>query len=250
MNVQCICGKMIKISLASCIPPPPEKIQIFFLWHKLSHVYLFTLLSLLFGCMEHGIIVPGPSIEPAPPQWKLKVLTTSKSLWWELWRLTLLLLFNRSVVSESLRHHRLQDARLPCPSLSPRVCLNSCPLCGWCHPTISFSVAPFLLPSIFPGIGLFPNESTLHIRWPKYWSFWISPSKWISWVDLPYDCMVWFPCSPRDSQESSPAPQFESTNSSVLSLLYDPTLISIYDYWEKHSFDYTDLHWQSDVSAF
>ena len=180
MNVQCICGKMIKISLASCIPPPPEKIQIFFLWHKLSHVYLFTLLSLLFGCMEHGIIVPGPSIEPAPPQWKLKVLTTSKSLWWELWRLTLLLLFNRSVVSESLRHHRLQDARLPCPSLSPRVCLNSCPLCGWCHPTISFSVAPFLLPSIFPGIGLFPNESALHIRWPKYWSFWISPSKWIS----------------------------------------------------------------------
>ena len=73
--------------------------------------------------------------------------------------------------------HGLQHARLPCPSLSPRVCSNSCPLSQWCHPTISSFVAPFL-PSIFPSIRVFSNESTLCIRWPKYWSFSysISPS--------------------------------------------------------------------------
>src|SRR5574337_174071 len=58
------------------------------------------------------------------------------------------------------------------------------------------------------------------------------------------------PCSLRDSQESSPAPQFKSINSSVLSLLYSPTLTSIHDYWKNHSLDYTDLCWQSNVSAF
>ena len=51
--------------------------------------------------------------------------------------------FNRSVVSNSLRPHGLQHARLPCPSLSPGACLNSCPLSQWCHPTISSSVIPF-----------------------------------------------------------------------------------------------------------
>ena len=54
----------------------------------------------------------------------------------------------------------------------------------------------------------------------------------------------------KDSQESSLIPQFESINSSALSLLYRPTLTSIHDYWRNHSFDYTDLYWQSDVSAF
>ena len=54
------------------------------------------------------------------------------------------------------------------------------------------------------------------------------------------------PYSPRDSQESSLAAQFESINSLALSLLYGPTLISVHDYWENHSFDYTDSCWQSD----
>ena len=57
--------------------------------------------------------------------------------------MALLLLFNCSVVSNSLPHHGLQHARLPCPSLSPRVFSNSCPLSQWCHPTILFSVTPF-----------------------------------------------------------------------------------------------------------
>ena len=96
-----------------------------------------------------------------------------------------------------------------------------------------------LLPPSLPSIRVFSNESTLHMRWPKYWSFSvsISPSKEIpglisfrmDWLDLL--------CSPRDSQESSPTPQFKSINSSVLSLLHSPTLTSIHDHWKNHSLD-------------
>ena len=65
--------------------------------------------------------------------------------------------FSRSVVSDSLRPHGLQHARLPCPSPTPGACSDSCPLCWWCHPTISSSVIPFSshLQS-FPGSGSFP----------------------------------------------------------------------------------------------
>ena len=77
----------------------------------------------------------------------------------------------------TLRPHEPQDTRPPCPSPTPRVYLNSCPLSRWCHLTIS-SCRPLLLPSIFPSIRVFSNESVLHIRWWKYWSFSfnISPS--------------------------------------------------------------------------
>ena len=67
--------------------------------------------------------------------------------------------------------HGLQHARPPCPTLSPRACSNSCPSSWWCHPTISSSVVLPLLPSVFPSIRVFSNESVLHIRWPKYWHF-------------------------------------------------------------------------------
>ncbi|CAI9165106.1 unnamed protein product [Rangifer tarandus platyrhynchus] len=75
---------------------------------------------------------------------------------------------------------------------------------------------------------------------------------------LPINIQGWFPlgwtglisCTPRDSQESSPTPQFESISSSALSLLYGPTLTSIHDYQKNQSFDCTDLCWQSNVSAF
>ena len=109
-----------------------------------------------------------------------------------------------------------------------------------------------LLPSIFPSIRVFSNESALHIRWPKDWSFSfsfsISPSHIQSW--FPLGLTVWSPYSPRDSQESSPAPQFESINYSAISLLNGLTLTAVYDYWKNHSFDCTNLCQQSDVSAF
>ena len=138
----------------------------------------------------------------------------------------------------TLRPHEVQHARLPGPSPPPGVCSNSCPLVS---DTIqpSHAVSPlFLLPSIFPSIRVFSNESAFHIKGPKYWSFSINPSN-----DY-YTWLVWSPCSPSDSQESSPAQHFESIIFSVLSLLHGPTLISV------HSFDYTDVCQQADVSAF
>ena len=72
-------------------------------------------------------------------------------------------------MSNSLRPHESQHARPPCPSPSPGLHSNSCPSSLWCHPTICHSL--LLPPSTFPSIRVFSNESTLLIRWPKYWSF-------------------------------------------------------------------------------
>ena len=107
----------------------------------------------------------------------------------------LLLLFSRSVVSDSLRPHGLQHTWLPCPSLSPGVCSNSCPLNQRCHPTVSSSVAPFssgLQSSPASGSFLMSRLFAKVDRWPKYWSFIISPSNEysglisfrIDWFDL------------------------------------------------------------------
>ena len=74
--------------------------------------------------------------------------------------------------------------------------------------------------------------------------------QWIFRTDLLQNGLVGSPCSPRDSQESSPTPQSKSINSSALSFLYSVTLTSIHDYWKNHTFDETDLCWQSNVSAF
>ena len=121
-------------------------------------------------------------------------------------------------MSKSLRPHRLQHARLPCPSPTPRACSNSYPSSQWCHPTISSSVMPFsfrLQP--FPA-SVFSNESVLHIRWSKYWSFSFSISPFSEYsglisfrIDFRFP-LVWAPCSPWDSPESSPTPQFKSIN--------------------------------------
>ena len=100
-----------------------------------------------------------------------------------------------------------------------------------------------LLPPIPPSIRVFSNGSTLHMRWPEYWSFSfsISPSN-------EHPGLISF--SPRDSQESSPTPQFKSINFSALSFLHSLTLTSIHDHWKNHSLDQMDLCWQSNVSAF
>ena len=97
---------------------------------------------------------------------------------------------------------------------------------------------PLLLPpSIFPSIRAFSNESVLCIRWPTIGvsaSASVLPMIIQDWFPLRW--MGWISFSPRDSQESS-TPQFKSINSSVLSLLYSPTLTSINDYWKNHRFD-------------
>ena len=113
-----------------------------------------------------------------------------------------------------------------------------------CHPLL-------LLPPIPPSSRVFSNESTLRIRWPKYWSFSfsISPSNEYSglisfrmdWLDL---------LAAQRTRESSPAPQFEGISSLALSLCYCPAPISIHDWWKNHSFDSSDLCRQNDVPAF
>ena len=108
-----------------------------------------------------------------------------------------------------------------------------------------------LLPPIPPRIRVFSNESTLCMRWSKYWSlsFSISPSnEHPGLISFRMDCKVGSPCGPRDSQESSPKQEFKSINSSVLSFLHSSTLTSIHDHWKNHSL--ANLCWQSNVSAF
>ena len=82
-------------------------------------------------------------------------------------------------MSDSLWPHESQHARPPCPSPTPGVHSNSCPSSQWCHPAISPSVVPFSSCPQSLTASVFSNESTLHMRWPKYWSFSfsISPSK-------------------------------------------------------------------------
>ena len=148
--------------------------------------------------------------------------------------------------------HGLQHARLPCPSLSPKDCSNSCPLSRSCHPTILSLVAPFS-----SCLQSFPASGSFQMSW-----LFASGSQSIGASALasvlPVNSQGWFPLGltglisslSKGLSESSPAPQFKSTNSLALSLLCGPTLTSIHDYWKNHSFDYMDHCWQSDVSAF
>ena len=136
--------------------------------------------------------------------------------------------FSHSVVSDSLWPHELQHARHPCPSPTPGVYSNSCPLSWWCHPAISSSQHQ----------GLFQWVNSSHDV-AKVLEFQLQHQsvQWTPRTDLLPDGLVGSPCSPKDSQESSPTPQFKSINFLVLSFLHSPTLTSIHDYWENHSLD-------------
>ena len=103
------------------------------------------------------------------------------------------------------------------------------------HPILCYPL--LLLPSIFPSIRVFSSESVLCIWWPKYWSFSFSISPSNEYSGLISFRIDWFDLLVRDSQESTPTPQFKSINSSVLSFLCSPTLPSIHDYWKNYSFD-------------
>ena len=111
-----------------------------------------------------------------------------------------------------------------------------------CHPLL-------LLPSIFPSIRVFSNESALCIRWPKYWSFSFSISPSNEYSGLASFRIDWFDLlAVQGTLKSSLAPQFESI--SFLVSLQANSHICIHDYRKNYSFDYTNLCQQSDVSAF
>ena len=146
--------------------------------------------------------------------------------------------FIHSVVSDSLRPHESQHAKPPCPSPTPEFTQTHVHQVGDAiqpsHPLLNPSPAP-----IPPSIRVFSNESPLHMRWPKYWSFSfsISPSKEIPELISFRTDWLGSPCSPRGSQESSPTPQFKCINSLALSLLHSPTITSIHDHRKNHSLD-------------
>ena len=149
--------------------------------------------------------------------------------------------FSCSVVSDSLWPFGLLYIRLPYASPTPKLSHAHVHWGGdaihhliLCHPCL-------LLPSIFPSIRILTNESGLHIRWPKYWSFSFSigPSnEYSGLIFFRMDCLDLF--AVQGTLKS--LFQYHSSKASVL-------LTSIHDYWKNYSFNYMDLSWQSDVSA-
>ena len=114
---------------------------------------------------------------------------------------------------DSLWPHGLQHARLACPSPTPRVYSNSCPLSWWCHPSNHLILCHplFLLPSIFPRIRVFSHESVLCIRWPNYWNFNFNISPFREYSGLISFRMVWLDLlAIQGTFKSSSTPQFKS----------------------------------------
>ena len=112
-----------------------------------------------------------------------------------------------------------------------------------CHPLL-------LLPSIFPSIRVFSKESLLCIRWSKYWSFSFSISPSNEYSGLISFRIDWFDLLAVQRTLKSFLQHHSSKALILRHFLYGPNLTSIYDYWKNHSFDYTDLCQQSDVSSF
>ena len=154
-------------------------------------------------------------------------------------------------MSNSLWPHGLQRARFLCPSLSPRVCSNSCPLSQWCYLIISSSAASvsFCLQS-FPASGSFPISQLLASGGQSIGasaSALVFPMNIQDW--FPLGLTGWISLQSKELSRVSSSTTVQSINSSALSFLYSPTLSSIPDYWKNHSFDYMELCGQSKVSG-
>ena len=151
----------------------------------------------------------------------------------------------------TLRAHEPQHARPPGPSPTPGVHSNSCPLSRWCHPTISSSVIPFssCLQS-YPVSGSFPLSRLFASDGQS-----IGASASASVLSM--NIQDWFPLGLTGLILQSKVLSRVFFNTTVqkhqffgAQPSYGPTLTSIHDYWKNHSLDYTNLCWQSNVSAF
>ena len=145
--------------------------------------------------------------------------------------------FSCTVNSYSSQLHGLQFASPSCSSQTHGAYSNSCPLSWWYHLTISSSVFPFssCLQS-FPASGSFQMSQFFASGGQSIGvsaSTSVLPMNIQDWFPLGWIGLIGSPCSPRDSQESSPTPQFQSINSSVFSIPYSPPLTSIHDYWKN-----------------
>ena len=145
-------------------------------------------------------------------------------------------------MSDSLQPHGLQHTKLPCPSPSPGVCSNSCPLSRWCHPTTS-SCHSLLLPSVFHSIRVFSNELALRIRWQHIGA---SASASV----LPMNIQDWFSLGLTGSISSQSRRLLKVFSSTTVQkhqffgTQHSLTLTSTHDYWKNHSFTSTDLNCQ------
>ena len=156
--------------------------------------------------------------------------------------------FSRSVMSDYLQLHRLQHTRLPCPSPARGASSNSCPSSQWCHPTISSSVVPLSsCPQSFPASGSFPMSQAFASGGRR-----IGVSAWTS--VLPMNIQDWSPLGRTgwiSLQSRGLSGVFSNTTVQKHQFFgAQPSSQSIHDYWKNHSFDYTDLCRQSNVSAF
>ena len=145
--------------------------------------------------------------------------------------------FSRSVMSDSLRPHESQHTRPPCPSPSPGVHSDLTSIESVMLSSHLILYRPLLLlPPIPPSIRVFSNQSTIHMRWPKYWSFSFSiipPKEHPGVVSFRMDWLDLF--AVQGTLKS--LLQLKSINSSVLSFLHSPTLTSIHDHCKNHSLD-------------
>ena len=190
----------------------------------LYSVIVCTLAVRVHTCLDHKYIY----IKDPESSMKLQVLST----------LLCLVVVVQSLSSVQLFATPWTAARrLPCPLPSPIGCSVSCPSSWWCHPTISFSIVPLSsCPQSFPASGSFlmsqfftsGGQSTGASA-----SASVLPMNIQDWISFRMD---WFDALAvqEGSQVSSPTSQFKSINSSVLSLLYGPTLTSVHDYWKNH----------------
>ena len=159
--------------------------------------------------------------------------------------------FSCSVISDSLRPHELQQARPLCPTPTPGIYPNSCPLSQWFHPAISSSVVPFSsCPQIPPSIRVFSNESTVHMRWPKYWSFSFNISPFNEHSELISFRMDWLDLLAVQGTLKSLL-QHHSSKTSILwrSAFFTVQLLHPYMTTGK-TIALTRQTWQSNVSAF
>ena len=163
-----------------------SKLSIWIIWPILIGLFIFLLLSLLFSSVQ----------------------------------------FSHSVVSNSLWHHELQHATPSCPSPTPRVHSDSPPSSPWCHSAISSSVVPFSSCPQSQHQSLFQWVNSSHeVAKVLEFQLWHHSRQRNPRADLIQNGLVGSPCSPRDSQESSPTLQFKSINSSVISFLNSLTHI-------------------------
>ena len=147
--------------------------------------------------------------------------------------------FSCSVVSNSLRPHESQHATPPCPSPTPRVYSNLCPLSRWCHPAISSSVIPFSsCPQSLPASGSFPESQLL--TWGGQ-RFGVSASASVLPVNTqdrsPLGWTGWISLQSKGLLRVFSNTTVQKHQFSVLSFLHSPTLTSIHDHWKNHSLD-------------